>query len=67
LDIVDATIRPPTNTRALGRSQLVKKILEKKGRKYYLIDWNAVVADHREIHDLSDPFNNYDGIGRAEV
>lgn len=59
LDIVEATLEPPQNTRALGRSKVVQKILEKGVSARYVVDWSSVIYGRNEYFDLSDPFETY--------
>ncbi|MBS1705504.1 MAG: proteasome accessory factor PafA2 family protein [Armatimonadetes bacterium] len=59
LDVLDAMTDPPQNTRALGRSRLIRKILERKNPRFYVVDWNAVALDRYNIIDLTDPFETY--------
>lgn len=59
IDIVEATTDPPSDTRALGRSMAVKKILAKSGYHRYVVDWSSVIYGRSEYLDLSDPFDTY--------
>ncbi|HRJ27791.1 MAG TPA: proteasome accessory factor PafA2 family protein [Fimbriimonadaceae bacterium] len=61
LDILDAAIEPPSDTRAKGRAALVAQVIARKGNKPYLFDWNAVALDRYQVVDLSDPFETYEG------
>jgi proteasome accessory factor A len=56
LDIIDAMTDPPANTRAAARAQLVKRVLDRKGPKFYIFDWNGVALDRNTYVELSDPF-----------
>lgn len=56
-DIVAAMDTPPSDTRANARAQLVQRLLGRKGRKAYAIDWSGVATDARGYYDLSDPFD----------
>lgn len=60
LDIVDAMTEPPKDTRAHRRGQLVREVLQRKGPKFYVFDWNGVSTGRHEYVDLSDP---YDPVG----
>ena len=60
LDILDATTDAPKNTRAFGRSKLVKELLAQSPRpRRYAIDWNGVQMGHVDYRDLEDPFQSY--------
>lgn len=59
LDITDAMTDPPANTRAKGRSSLIRKILAQKGRKLYAVDWNGVALGPNNYRDLPDPYETY--------
>lgn len=59
IDVIDATTDPPQDTRAKGRSALVKKILDKKGPKVYVFDWSGVAVDRNEYVEMPDPFETY--------
>jgi proteasome accessory factor A len=58
IDVVDAMTEPPQDTRAKRRSELVREILKRKGRRFYIVDWNGVALDQNEFVDLSDPFRH---------
>ncbi len=60
LDIVEAITDPPQNTRAKGRGKLVEQVMQRKGRKFYMFDWNGVALDQVTYVDLSNPFETYD-------
>lgn len=57
LDIVDAMTVPPQNTRARRRGELVKHVIDKKGPRFYVFDWNGVSTGRHEFEDLSDPYD----------
>lgn len=59
LDVLDAMTDPPQDTRAKGRSALVKKILDKKGPKVYAFDWSGVAVDRMDYVEMPDPFETY--------
>jgi|GEM_PF-6050779 len=59
LDIVDAMTEPPTNTRALGRSQLVRQVLERRNPKFYAFDWNGASIERHVYIEMPDPFETY--------
>jgi proteasome accessory factor A len=65
LDIIDAMTDAPRNTRAYGRSQLVAEVLKKKNPRGYYFDWNSVILDRNRHFDLTDPFDNYEGLAQA--
>jgi proteasome accessory factor A len=59
LDIVDAMTEPPPDTRAKGRSELVKEVLSRKGPRFYVFDWNGVAVDRHRYVEMPDPFETY--------
>lgn len=59
LDIVDAMTEPPSNTRALGRSQLVRQVLERRNPKFYAFDWNGASIERHSFIEMPDPFESY--------
>lgn len=63
VDIIDSMTDAPRNTRAWGRSQLVRKATTQRGpMRFYIFDWNGVALGRHEYIDLSDPFESYDGV-----
>lgn len=58
-DIVRAMAEPPQDTRALGRSRLVREVLKRSGPKFYMFDWNGVALDRNTYVDMSDPYETY--------
>jgi proteasome accessory factor A len=62
MDIVDSMTEPPQNTRAKGRAELVRAVVDRGISKYYLFDWNGVSLDRHNFIEMSDPFNTYEGI-----
>lgn len=59
LDITDAMTEPPQDTRALGRSKIVRKVLDSKKIRTYVFDWNAVLLANQGAITLDDPFETY--------
>lgn len=59
LAIVDAMTEPPQDTRALGRSQLVREVLKARGPKYYMFDWSGVAIDRNTYIEMPDPYETY--------
>ena len=59
IDVVEAMTDAPKNTRALGRSQLVEKVLNRTGPRYYVFDWSGVSLDRNEYREMPDPFKTY--------
>jgi proteasome accessory factor A len=59
IDIVDAMTEPPKDTRAKGRSDLVKEVLKRKGPRFYVFDWNGVAVDRHRYVEMPDPFETY--------
>lgn len=62
LDILDAMTEPPQNTRAKGRSELVKAVLDRGISKFYQFDWSGVALDRHNYIEMADPFDTYEGI-----
>lgn len=61
IQIIDSMTEPPPNTRAFGRSQLVRWLLKKKATSYW-IDWDTVYLDRQNVVSLKDPFDTYANI-----
>lgn len=61
IDVIDAMTEPPSDTRAKGRSELVKQVLKRKGPKFYVFDWNGVALDRHSYFEMPDPFETYQG------
>jgi proteasome accessory factor A len=59
LDVIDAMTEPPPNTRAKGRSDLVREVLARGSGKFYLFDWNGVALDRHTYIEMPDPFQTY--------
>lgn len=59
VDIVEATTTPPQDTRAKGRAALVRKIIDRKGPKFYVFDWSGVAVDRNAYVEMPDPFETY--------
>lgn len=55
VDIADAMVTPPQDTRAKVRGHLVDQIVT-SGSRYYIVDWNGVVMGRNEYVDLSNPY-----------
>lgn len=58
LDIADATVTAPQNTRAAARSEIIKRLIERKS-KDYVIDWDLVYLAKNRHLDLKNPFDTY--------
>lgn len=54
-EIAEARLRPPADTRAAARSQLMRRIHEKPGR--YFVDWEIVDIEGNETLHLQNPFD----------
>lgn len=57
-EVAQATVVSPQNTRAAARSEVIKKLLEKKA-KDYVIDWDLVYLAKNRHLDLKNPFDTY--------
>lgn len=58
LQISEAMVEPPANTRAHGRGALVRHVLKNKV-KPYVFDWSGVILGRSEYVDMPDPFHSY--------
>lgn len=58
LQVLDAMTESPANTRAFGRSHLVRWLIDKRSPSYW-VDWDAVYLDRQTVVELSDPFSDY--------
>jgi proteasome accessory factor A len=59
--VVDAMTEPPSNTRAFGRSKLVRWLIANRTPSYW-VDWDAVYLDRQTVIDMPDPLNSYAGL-----
>lgn len=59
LEIIDAMTESPKNTRAAGRSALVRKVVDRKAPRFYVFDWNGAAIDRDHFIEMSDPFQTY--------
>lgn len=59
LDILDAMCDPPQDTRAKGRAQRIRQLLERGVSRGYAIDWSGIVTDRQDYLDMPDPFDTY--------
>lgn len=64
-----ATLVPPGNTRAAGRSAAVGALMDSD--RPYVINWDSVACDSRDFLLMGNPFHDYRGevarfLGRAE-
>jgi proteasome accessory factor A len=64
MDIIDAMTEPPQDTRAKGRAELVRTVLDRGPSKFYLFDWNGVALDRHTYIEMPDPFETYEGIAK---
>src|SRR5207247_1929315 len=46
-----AVTTPPQNTRALGRSQVIRRLMDSKNKRY-VIDWDSIYVDRERFMDL---------------
>ena len=58
-EVEAAITTPPSNTRALGRGQIVSQLIQRPGTRY-VIDWDAVYIERNRQLDLKNPFNTYE-------
>jgi proteasome accessory factor A len=56
--IEEAICEAPHNTRAAGRSEVVRKLIERRNRRY-VIDWDCVFVDRERVLELKNPFSPY--------
>ena len=66
VDIANAMSDPPTDTRAFGRSHLVKWLVKRNTPAAYWVDWDAVYLDRQTVVELSDPMHNYSELAQLE-
>lgn len=59
LAIVEATLKPPQNTRAKGRGIIIDKLLAQSSRDY-VIDWDLIYINKRRHLELKNPFSTYE-------
>lgn len=59
LDIVDAMVDPPQNTRAKGRAAVVRDVLARKQQRPYAFDWSGAATDRHTFVEFPDPFETY--------
>jgi len=60
LDVVEAMTDPPSQTRAKGRSELIRRIMAGgKDARIYGVDWSAVLIGRHEVHEFPDPYETY--------
>jgi proteasome accessory factor A len=57
VDVIDAEVTPPANTRAHARSQLLREMMKDERLGDYAIDWNAVMPRPYQVVELMDPFD----------
>lgn len=58
-EVEHAMMRPPSNTRALGRGNIVQTLTETPGARY-VIDWDAIYVERHRQLDLKNPFHTYE-------
>lgn len=56
--IDSARCTPPQNTRAAGRSRVIRRLLDTHSKRY-VIDWDSVYLDRDRFLDLRNPFHAY--------
>lgn len=56
--MIRAGSEPPQDTRAKGRSALVKVLAENRVR--YIVDWDSVYLENEHHLSFRDPFDTYD-------
>jgi proteasome accessory factor A len=59
IDILEAMTEAPKDTRALGRSMLVRRVLERRDLRHYAFDWNAVQLGPGTYVEMPNPFETY--------
>jgi proteasome accessory factor A len=57
-DILDAVTDPPNDTRAHGRSQVIRALLSRRSRRYW-VDWDMVAVEGGKQIVFRDPFWDY--------
>jgi proteasome accessory factor A len=56
--IEESMCQAPHNTRAAGRSQVVRKLIESRNKRY-VVDWDSVYVDRERFLELKNPFHHY--------
>jgi proteasome accessory factor A len=62
LAILDAMTEPPSDTRAKGRGEMVRHVLQRKGARAYCFEWHGAALDRRTHIEMVDPFETYTGL-----
>jgi proteasome accessory factor A len=57
-DVRKAVTEPPRDTRALGRSMMIRALQSSRSAQY-AIDWDAVYLDRSRYVELRNPFETY--------
>ncbi len=65
LDVLDAMTEPPSDTRAYGRAQLVRKVLARRPAGSYMFDWSGVALGRNQYIEMPDPFDTYADLARG--
>lgn len=60
VDIAEAQAEPPQDTRALGRSKIVRAVVSGSGPSAYLFDWSGATLDRGRYLEMPDPFHTYE-------
>jgi proteasome accessory factor A len=56
---IDAAVtNAPANTRAHGRGEVIRRLIESRARRY-VIDWDSVYLDRDRYLELKNPFHDY--------
>jgi proteasome accessory factor A len=56
--IDQAVCEAPHNTRAAGRSEVVRRLIERRNRRY-AIDWDGIFVDRERFLEMKNPFHHY--------
>ncbi len=66
LDVIEAMAEAPDNTRAKGRSIMVRKAIATGRLEPYVIDWSGVVLGRRHAVEMPDPFETYEAAANGK-
>lgn len=59
IGVIDGMTDAPENTRAFGRSLLVKKAVDRGVGMPYMFDWSSAALGRRDFYEMPDPFETY--------
>ncbi|HID07628.1 MAG TPA: hypothetical protein EYP10_10850, partial [Armatimonadetes bacterium] len=54
-----AMIQPPRNTRAFGRSRIIREFIA-RGIRNYVVEWDCIAVGEHRMFVMDDPFETYE-------